>query len=181
MTLSPGARKLALTAHVTVSVGWFGAVVASLALGVLGLVSQDEQVVRAVYLVMEPTGWFVLVPFSLASLGTGLVQALGTRWGLFRHYWVLVKLLMNVLASVVLLLYMGTLGYLADLAADATSSGGGLAGLRSPSPLIHASGALVLLLVATVLSVYKPKGMTRYGQRRQRAVPSLVAVAPPPP
>ena len=165
--MSPGLRKLALTAHVTSSVGWIGAVVASLALGITGLVSQDDHVVRAAYLVMEPTGWFVLVPFSLASLATGLVQALGTRWGLFRHYWVVVKLLMNVLASVVLLLYMDTLGYLADVAAESTSTGGGVAGLRSPSPLIHAGGALVLLLVATVLSVYKPKGMTRYGQRRQ--------------
>jgi hypothetical protein len=36
------------------------------------------------------------------------------------------------------------------------------------SPTLHASLALVLLLVATVLAVFKPRGMTRYGQRRQR-------------
>ncbi len=167
MTLTPGARKFALTAHVTSSVGWLGAVVVFLGLGVLGLTSQDPQTVRGVYLVMEPAAWGVLVPLGFASLLTGIVQSLGTTWGLFRHYWVLFKLGINVLATVVLLLYMQTLDLLADLAAD-TSSGADLSGLRSPSPLIHAGGALLLLLVAAGLSVYKPRGMTRYGQRRQR-------------
>ena len=40
--------------------------------------------------------------------------------------------------------------------------------LRDPSAVIHASLALVLLLVATVLGLYKPKGMTPYGRRKQR-------------
>lgn len=164
--MTPSIRKLALTAHVTSSVGWIGAVVASLALSVVGLSSQDVQLVRAVYLTMEPLGWLVLFPMSLTSLATGLAVSLGTRWGLFRHYWVLVKLLMNLFATIILFLYMQTLGSLADLASASTSTGGGLRVLRSPSPLIHAGGALILLLIATVLSVYKPPGMTRYGQRK---------------
>jgi hypothetical protein len=109
MTMRSGLRKFALTAHVTSSVGWLGAVVVSLALAVAGLTSRDPQVVRAAYLTLKVTGWAVLVPLSLGSLLTGLVQSLGTRWGLFRHYWILVKLLMNVLATIVLLLYMQTL------------------------------------------------------------------------
>lgn len=165
--MAPGLRKLALTAHVTSSAGWIGAVVASLALGVVGLTSEDAQLVRAVYLTMEPLGGFVLIPMSIASLLTGLIVSLGTSWGLFRHYWVIVKLLMNLVATVILLLYMATLSYFADVAAASSSSGGGLGALRSQSPLIHAAGALVLLLVATTLSVYKPRGMTRHGQRTQ--------------
>ncbi len=164
--MTPGVRKLALTAHVTSSVGWLGAVVAFLALGVLGVTSQDAQTVRGVYLVMEPAAWSVLVPLGFASLLTGIVQSLGTTWGLFRHYWILFKLGINLLATILLLLYLQTLDLLADLAADTASDD--LNGLRSPSPLIHAIGALALLLVAAVLSVYKPRGMTRYGQRRQR-------------
>ena len=164
MTARPGLRKFVLTSHVVSSVGWLGAVAVFVALGVVGLTSQDPQVVRAVYLAMESAGWFVLVPLSLASLLTGLVQSLGTKWGLFRHYWILVKLLMNVVATIVLLLYMQTLSYLADVAAQ---SGGDLSDLRSPSPVLHAGIGLLLLLVAATLSVYKPRGMTRYGQRKQ--------------
>jgi hypothetical protein len=40
--------------------------------------------------------------------------------------------------------------------------------LRNPSPVIHSGAALLALLVTTTLSVYKPRGMTRYGRRRQR-------------
>jgi hypothetical protein len=168
MTMAPSLRKFALTAHVTASVGWLGAVGTSLALGVAGLALRDPEKVRAVYLTMEVMGWFVLVPLSFASLLTGLVQSLGTRWGLFRHYWVVVKLGMNVFATTILLLYMRTLSYLADLATEAGSSGD-LASLRSPSPVVHAAGALALLLVAVTLSVYKPRGMTRYGQCKQHS------------
>jgi hypothetical protein len=168
MAMAPRVRKAVLTAHVTASVGWLGAVACFLALSVAGLASQDAQTVRAAYLAMEATGWFVLVPLSLASLLTGIVQSLGTKWGLFRHYWVLVKLMINVVATIVLLLYMQTLDSLAGLAAQMTLSGGDLSGLRDPSPVLHAGAALLLLLVATTLAVYKPPGMTRYGQRKLR-------------
>lgn len=171
MTMTPRLRKFALTAHVTFSVGWLGAVACFLALSIAGLASQDAQIVRAVYLTMELTGWFVLVPLALASLATGLVQSLGTKWGLFRHYWVLAKLLINVSATVVLLMYMQTLGSLADVAAETPLSSDDLSGLRSPSPVLHAGAALLLLLVATTLAVYKPRGMTRYGQRKVRTLP----------
>jgi len=167
MTMSPGVRKFALTAHVVSSVGWLGAVASTTALAVVALTSDDLQLVRAAYLALEATGWFALVPLSLASLLTGLIQSLGTTWGLLRHYWVLFKLLINVVASIVLLLYMETLGFFADIAAQATWSSADLGVLRSPSPMLHAS-ALVLLVVAATLSVYKPRGMTRYGWRKQR-------------
>jgi hypothetical protein len=167
MTMTAGLRKFALTAHVTSSVGWLGAVVSFLALSVAGLTSQDAQTVRAAYLVMEPIGWFVLVPLSLASLLTGLVQSLGTTWGLFRHYWVLFKLLINLFATIVLLMYMQTLDHFVGVAAETSLSGGDLSGLRSPSPALHAGLALLLLLAATTLAVYKPRGMTPYGQRKQ--------------
>src|SRR5215218_10297106 len=106
MAMTPRLRKLALTVHVTSSVGWFGAVVAFLALAVVDLTSQDAQTARGAYLVMEPAAWLGLVPLALASLITGIIQSLGTTWGLFRHYWVLFKLLLNLLATTVLLAYM---------------------------------------------------------------------------
>jgi hypothetical protein len=165
MTLSGGGRKLALTAHVVTSVGWLGAVVAFLALAIAGRASGDAQTVRAAYLAMELLAWSVIVPLSIASLLTGLVQAVGSTWGLLRHYWVLVKLLMTIFAMAVLLAYLQSLGSLADAAARTTLGGGELLGLRTQA-VVHASAALVLLLVAVTLSVYKPRGRTRYGARK---------------
>ena len=106
MTTSPRLRKFALTAHISSSVGWLGAVAGFLALAITGLTGQDAQIVRAACLGMDWIGWFVLVPLSFASLLTGLAQSLGTEWGLFRHYWILAKLLINVLGNVGLLMFM---------------------------------------------------------------------------
>jgi uncharacterized membrane protein len=166
MTMTPGVRKFALTAHVASSVGWLGAVAGFLAVAVVGATSRDAQTVRGAYLVMEPAAWFVLVPLALASLLTGLVQALGTTWGLFRHYWVLFKLLINVAATIVLLTYMATFRFMADVAADPSAD---LSVVRNPSPVLHAAAALLLLLAATTLAVYKPRGLTPYGWRKQRS------------
>jgi hypothetical protein len=149
------------------SVGWLGAVLASLVVGVIGLTSSDSQIVRAAYLLLEPVGWYALIPLSMASLLTGLVQSLGTAWGLLRHYWVMAKLLLNLFAAGVLLLYTRTLQYLADLA-RAADSPAQVEQLRDPSPAAHAGAAVLLLLVALALSVYKPRGLTGYGRGRPR-------------
>jgi hypothetical protein len=168
MTMPPRLRKFALTAHVISSVGWLGAVVVFFALAIVGLASQDAQVVRSAYIAMGSITWWVLVPAAFASLLTGVVQSLGTQWGLFRHYWVLIKFGITVLATYVLWGYTSTLTGLADAAAAQTTlSGDELSMLRSPSVVVHSGVALLLLLVTTTLSVYKPRGLTRYGQRKQ--------------
>lgn len=165
--MTPLLRKFTLTAHVACSVGWLGAVVGFLVLAVAGLSSQDAQVVRAAYLAMELTGWFVVVPFCLAALSTGVVQSLGTEWGLFRHYWVVAKLLITVLATILLLVHMRPVGHLARVVAETTLARGELAGLRIQL-VADAGAALVALVAATALSVYKPWGRTPFGPRKQR-------------
>jgi len=164
--MTPPVRKFALTAHVTSSVGWLGAVAAFLALAVAGLTSQDPQVVRAAYLAMELTAWFVIVPLSLASLVTGLVQSLGTTWGLFRHYWVLIKLVMTILATLALLVHMRPISYMALVAATTTIARADHRGVRVQL-VATAGAALLVLLVATTLGVFKPRGITPYGRRKQ--------------
>jgi hypothetical protein len=165
-------RKFALTAHVVFSVGWIGAVASFLALAVAGLTTSDAQVVSAAYLAMETISWFVIVPLSLASPLTGIIQSLGTDWGLFRHYWVLIKLLMTIPSTIFLLFHMRPISHLASAVAETTLPGGDLSGLRVQLAA-DAGAALVVLLVATTLAMYKPRGMTRYGARKhgeQRAL-----------
>jgi hypothetical protein len=155
-------RRLLLTSHVIFSVGWLGAVLAVLGLSVAGLASSDTAVTRAAYLAMQPVARYVLIPLSLASFFSGIVQSLVSVWGLFRHYWVILKLIINVTAVAILFLYLQTVDYLAAIArAPAAPS-------ADSSPLVHSLAALLALVAATALSIYKPKGMTKYGQRRQR-------------
>ncbi|MGH7476804.1 MAG: hypothetical protein ACRELD_10975 [Longimicrobiales bacterium] len=79
MAMPPRLRKFALTVHLTSSVGWIGAAVAYLALGISAVASQEAQTMRAAWIAMELTGWLVIVPLALAALLTGLIMALGTR------------------------------------------------------------------------------------------------------
>lgn len=167
MIMAPRLRKLVLTAHITSSVGVLGAIAGFLVLAVAGLVSQDAQMVRACYLAMQLIAWFAIVPLAFASLLVGVVQSLGTPWGLFRHWWVLLKLLVTAFATIVLLIKMELIGYAARLAAETALSRADLraAGVQLA---VHAGAGLLVLLVPMALSVYKPAGMTRYGWRKQR-------------
>ena len=171
MQLSPGPRKLALTAHVMSSVGWLGAVAAFLALALTGLNSDDTQLARAVYPAMDVIVRAAIVPLALMSVLTGVIQGLGSRWGLFRHYWVVIKLIITIIATVVLLTELEPIDHLADLARGEDFTGETLRTERF-SLVLHSGGGLVTLLVPTVLSIYKPRGLTRYGRQRTGGEPT---------
>jgi hypothetical protein len=104
------------------------------------------------------------VPLAIAALVTGLVMSLGTRWGLFRHYWTLISLALTVLCTAVLVLHMPAVTATARVAR--TVEGEDLRMLGGD--LFHPGAGLLLLLAITVLNVYKPEGLTPYGWRKQR-------------
>jgi hypothetical protein len=164
MTIKANVRKFALTAHIVSSVGWLGAVAAFLALAVAGLTNRDAQMARSAYLAMELITWFVIVPSAFASLLTGLVVSLGSEWGLVRHYWVLAKLLITIIATVLLLIHTQPVGLLAALARETASPGAG-SGRLQIQLVVDAVVALLALFVNVMLSVFKPWGMTPYGLR----------------
>jgi hypothetical protein len=170
--MTPGVRKLALTAHVTCSVGWLGAVAGFLALAVAGLTTRELHLLRASYVAMDLIGWYVIVPLCFASLVTGLIQAVGTPWGLFRHYWVVAKLLIAILATIVLLVHMQPISALGRAAAEQALALGDFRQVRIQL-VADAGAALLVLFVATTLSVYKPRGLTKYGWRKQREERSM--------
>lgn len=163
MTIKTGLRKFMLTLHISSSVGWLGSVIGFLVLVVAALTTDAEQTVRASWLAMELIGWFAIVPLSFASLLTGLILSLSTPWGLLRHYWVLFKFLLTIIATIVLLLNMQTVSFFA-----ATTAETGIDNLNGLwGELLHSGGGLLVLLLITILSVYKPRGLTRYGLRKQ--------------
>jgi hypothetical protein len=168
MTMSPRLRRISLVVHITTSVGSLGAVASFLVLAFVGLSSQDNEVGRTAYPAMAMITWWVILPLILASLLTGLVSSVGTTWGLFQHYWVLVKFLLTILATVVLLLQLEPISSMARAATEGPLSNADLRALRI-SLVSHAAGGLLVLAVATTLAVYKPRGLTRYGWRKQHA------------
>ena len=166
MTMGPRLRKLALAVHLTSSVGWVGAVLAYLPFDVTVATSQDPRTLRVAWMAMGMVAVWGIVPLAVASLLTGLVMALGTKWGLFRHWWVLISFLLTVGATLVLSSEIRVIIASAAVAADPTMSDSQLRGLTTTLP--HSVGGLVVLLVVQVLNIYKPQGMTPYGWRKQQ-------------
>jgi hypothetical protein len=159
MVMNPRLRKFALTAHVTSSVGWLGSVAAFLAVAVVALTSADDFKARSASTTMELIGWFVIVPLSGASLLSGVIQSLGTQWGLFRHYWVIAKLLITVGASLLLMLHMRVVSSIALAASSDAASSSHLQGPKM-QVVADAGAAVIVLLIAVGLSIYKPPGRT---------------------
>lgn len=159
--MSPRLSKLMLTSHITFSVGWMGAVAVFLVFAITGVISKDTQLARAAYLAMELSAWFVIVPLCFASLLSGIIQSLGTKWG-FKYYWIIVKLFLTIVATIFLLLHMQPISYLAGIAADTSFSNTREFGLRIQI-ITQAGAAILVLLAATTISVYKPWGKIQLG------------------
>lgn len=166
MMMTPRLRKFVLTAHIAFSVGWLGAVAVFLAHAIVGLTSEDAQIVRAAYLAMGLSVWLVIVPSNAGALLTGLIQSLGTQWGLFKHYWIVVKFLLTIAGTILLLVHTQPIDFIAGVASERSLSNTELIGLRIQL-VGDAAAAFLLLLATTVISVYKPWGLTSYGVRKQ--------------
>lgn len=169
MSMTPRISKLALTAHITCSVGWLGAVAAFLVLSIAGLTSHDAELVRGSYLSMNLIGLYMIIPLSLAAVTTGLIQSLGTEWGLFRFYWVLTKFTLTIGSTGLLMLHQFKAVEMAARRVSAVAPGtlpeiGGL----GTELMSKAALALFVLLVVTTLSIFKPWGMTPYGRRKRQ-------------
>jgi hypothetical protein len=179
--MPPAARRLALVAHLSSAVGWLGGALAYLAIGIAAEASESSETVRGAWIAMDVIGWFVLVPLAIVALVTGLLMSLGTRWGLFRHYWVVISLVLTTFALVVMLLHMPDVSESADIAR--TASVDHL--LAMGGDIVHPAIGIGVLFVVLVLNLYKPKGMTSYGRRRQAndrgarsGTPEVVAASP---
>ena len=158
-------RKAVLSVHLTCSVGWIGTVVAYLGLGAAAVNTSDTQTIRSAWVAMEVIGWFVIVPLAILSLATGVVMSLGTKWGLFRYYWVVISLVLTLFSTVILILHMPSVSSTVEVALQA--EGAALEALGGD--LFHPGIGLVILLIVHVLNIYKPPGLTRYGWRKKQA------------
>ena len=162
MVLRPNISKLNLISHITFSIGWIGAVTVFLVLAITGLINQDIVVSRAAYIAIELSAVYVIVPFCLASFFTGVVQAVGTKWGLLKHYWIAVKLFLTLGVTVFLLLHLKPIKYLAGIASGTPLAYTQEYSLRVQA-IAQAGAAILLLLAITTISIYKPWGRIRFG------------------
>jgi hypothetical protein len=164
--MSPRFRKLLLTVHVASAIGWFGSLAAFIALAVTGRASGDPELVKACYLAMRVTMVYVLVPFGSIALATGVLQAMLTQWGLVRHYWVLLKLILTSIATLLLIEHVTPVDILSKAASSGTLSAQSWLRVQI---IAYACGGLVFVSTAMTLAVFRPRGMTRWSSAARLA------------
>lgn len=167
MTMTPSLRKFMLTVHITFSVGWLGAVAVFFAHSIAGLSSDNTMIVRAAYLAMNLSAWLIILPACIGALLTGIIQSVGTQWGLFKYYWIVVKLLLTISATILLLVHMQPINFMAGIVLTGSLTTTEHRGVQVQL-IVDAGAALLVLLATTTISVYKPWGMTLYGAIKLR-------------
>ncbi|MBL8552216.1 MAG: hypothetical protein JNJ73_19665 [Hyphomonadaceae bacterium] len=162
-------RRVLLMAHIALSVSWIGAVGAFLALAILGQRSTDAVTVTSAYVAMNAISLFVVIPLSLCALISGMAMALLSPWGLIKHYWVLSKLTLTLLAAGMLMLHqfsaVAAAAQHVRASADALPSAGRL-GLQL---IVDGSLAIATLLAVVAMAVFKPRGMTPFAGKAAAA------------
>lgn len=151
-------RKLLLLAHILASVGWLGVTATFVVLTVALLGVGDPAVLRSGYVAHELLVTWLARPAALATLGTGLVLALATPWGLLRYWWVPAKLLLVATVGLTVTVSPDALVYaVAHAEAVGTASYAGAQHTLVVMALFH----VVMIGVAAALSVFKPGGRIR--------------------
>ncbi|GAA2385039.1 hypothetical protein Cme02nite_65530 [Catellatospora methionotrophica] len=154
--LPRNARRFLLTVHVVTSVGWLGVAYALLVMALSARASDDPGSRATTYALMLSFDNAAMLPLGLAALVTGVVLGVGSHWGVLRHWWVAVKLVLNIAVLVVPMLTRHPA--LAD-AVDAARAG--LLTDPAQQVLDGSVASVIVLTFATILSTYKPWGRTR--------------------
>lgn len=152
--LSPSVRKVLVAAHVLVGVGWFGITFAKLVLEIVAFRTGNPDVSRVGLMFMQALDRAVFPPVALATLATGVILSVGTAWGLFKHWWIVVKLVLTIGVIVTGVAFVGAW---TEAAARGPAA--------DPAASLRLIGAAVvhtlMLAAATVISVLKPWGQLR--------------------
>ena len=154
-----GWRTALLTVHIVTSVGAIGAALVLLTFGIAGIRGADP---RTVYPAAHLVEAWVVAPLAVLALGTGLAQALLSRWGLVRYWWVAIKLAITAALTAVVFLVLEP-----SLAAMAAAES--LTDAQRTRVALFPAVALALLVVNVVLGLSKPGWRLR--SQRTRMIP----------
>ncbi len=147
-------RNTVLSLHIAASVALLGDSAAFLAISIRarGLPADEA---HASYEILNVLSLTFGIPLSFVALGTGIALGVGSRWGVLRHPWVIMKL-------VLLLSVLAVGGLVLSPAEEAARDGtGGSTGL-----IAGATWDVAALATATALSVFKPGRPLRWRRHR---------------
>jgi hypothetical protein len=160
-------RQALVAFHAVTSAAWLGVAVMFVALSGLALSAANVRDAQTIYETMAFFDQTMLPMATMAATTSGFALGVTTQWGIVRHWWVLIKV---VLSFAVLGIAFGflhdALERAAAEAADLAAVGGAVADVTSSGQVVLGGFmlALVSLVGAMLLSLYKPRGMTPWAR-----------------
>lgn len=157
-------RQVLVFLHVTSSLGWTGAGAANVVLAVTGATTSSAEVRRVAYGLIDRIDVALVIPLAFTTLVGGVLVSVATPWGLVRHWWVLVKLVLTV--AVIIFSTFG-IGVWVYQSIDASAGGG-----ESPVAirLVQGAGAnIVAFVFMSFVSFVKPWGATPWARSGRTA------------
>jgi uncharacterized membrane protein len=153
-------RKTILMFHIVAGGSWFGLDVA-MAVLVFTAIGTDSAAVRAHTLqsLQLITVW-PMFSAAMLSLITGIQLGLGSKYGLVRYWWVVIKLVLNlILAALVVTALRGEVASAANLGAQL--AGGADVEWNFTNMIYPPIVSPTALTIAFLLAVFKPWGRIR--------------------
>jgi hypothetical protein len=147
-------RKFVLTLHVGTSVGWLGAALGMLILTITAIVTKEPEIRRAAYTFMHINDLAMMIPLGYIAFITGILLSLGTNWGVFKYYWIVVKLVLTTFV----LIFAGVFTQAWVREAITVTTEGGNIEVLGANLLVNAISFLIVFWTTTTLSTYKPWG-----------------------
>jgi hypothetical protein len=152
MPVRKAARQWLLFVHVVVSVGWMGAGAANVVLAVTAAMSSTGETRRVCYQLINRLDFALVIPLAFGTLASGLLISLATKWGLFRYWWVLVKL---ILTSAVIIFSTFGVGVWVEESIAATTVGTATSPVAT-TLIAGAAANIICFLFMTWVSIAKP-------------------------
>jgi hypothetical protein len=179
--MSPRLRKAVLTTHISGSVAWMGLIILESTLATVSYTVDEPAMFRALHQAEEFVDSLLLQAVAFIALFSGLALALGTRWRLLHHWWVVTKFVLTLLVMILpVVIYKPAMnrGYALILEGRTPAEVHAALGFWGFVPALHLSS--LMMLTAAVLSTYKPRGQTRFGrsaavERQRRVSPGRIS------
>jgi uncharacterized membrane protein len=161
MTVALGkrTRKVVLLIHIAAAGVWLGLDVAMAVLIFGAMTTDDRSTAAAAWQVLELVTVWPMFTAGVLSLASGVVLGLGSRYGLVRYWWVLVKLVLNVVLCGLVLLALR--GGVQEAAEAGRAMAAGAPAFRSDDLIYPPIVSPTALTLAFILSVFKPWGRIR--------------------
>lgn len=158
-------RKAVLMIHILSAGTWFGMDVVMAALVFTAVGTSSDETRALTYRALELFAVWPMATAGLICLASGILLGLGSKYGLVKYWWVAVKLVLNVLLSTLVLVALRP--GVREAAEQGRLLDDGVSVLLAPGDLLYPPiVSTSLLLVAYVLSVFKPWGRIRRSAAR---------------